>query len=196
MTAAPLHVEASDDGDRRHRALWLWLCVIAVLIAGLLLAIARISGCSGDGCAARRPAGGAPKTQAGEGATRAIKANTHVLAGAPSASIEVSGVDPAELAPGITSPLVVIVTNTGALRARITAASVAVGDASSRCTAAESIRTTAYDASIAGAATYLLPPHRTARIPLSISMLDSARNQDACKNARFPLTFHATAQQG
>jgi hypothetical protein len=199
MTDQPLHSEVDSQQERRRRGLlWLWLAVVVVLLAGLLTAIERLNGCSSTTCGPNAASGG---TRHGGGASptdspRSGHSTGQHRADASPISIRVSGKERGNLAPGITRPVVVTVRNTGTTPARITSADVLVGDASKSCAAAPSIRVTRYNAIRAGAATYDLIPGSAIRIPLKISMLDLTTNQNACKNARFPLTFHATAQQG
>lgn len=190
MTAQPRPTDAEDD-DRRHKALWLWLAIVAVLVAGLLTAIERLNGCDGTSC-------GPSSTHVGgaHDGPQSVTATNSSSGSVSDVSIEVSGSRPTKLAPGITRPVVLTVRNTGATPARITSASIRIGDASSGCNTGESMRVTNYISSAAGAAQYLIAPSQAVRIPLKISMLDLTTNQNACKNTRFPLTFQATAQRG
>ncbi|HEX3707385.1 MAG TPA: hypothetical protein VHV76_12220 [Mycobacteriales bacterium] len=200
MTDQTITTDATDDDDekRRRGLLWMWLAVVTVLLAGLLAAIDRYDGCSGT-CGGKISGG---STLAGGGTaapgneSQSAQSISPLGAGAAPASIRVSGSERGGLAPGMTSPVVIAITNTGHGPARITSARVVVGDASPTCTAADSIRVTHYDFSDPGAHHYDLAPGSAVRIPLTLSMLDLTTNQNACKNARFPLTFQATAQQG
>ncbi|HVY11915.1 MAG TPA: hypothetical protein VHB18_17390 [Mycobacteriales bacterium] len=192
MTDHPLGTASTDDESERRRRglLWLWLAVVAVLVAGLFTAIHGLNG-------SPRAFSGQPSGGGGSGsATASGQSTSPVGAQSRPVSIQVSGSQRGGLAPGVTSPVVVRVSNTGDKPARVTSARVLVGDASASCTAAESIRATKYNASALGAERYDVAPGQSIKIPLAISMLDLPSNQNACKNARFPLTFQATAQQG
>jgi hypothetical protein len=193
MTSYPLPGEIRDDeqAERRRGMIWLWLAVIAVLVAGLITLIARLNGCQGDTCGVD-----AAGTASASGGSQSVQSTSPHGAGSAAVSIAVSGSERGSLAPGATRPIAVSIVNTGGKPARVTSANVSVGNPSKACTAAASIRVTRYDASLPGALTYDLAPGATVTIPLTISMRDLRTNQNACKNASFPLTFHATAQQG
>jgi hypothetical protein len=199
MTSYSLPGNTRDDEDERRRRglIWLWIAIIVVLLAGVVALIARVSGCAGETCGAG--AGVGTHTVGGNGSPTGSQSSQSTSphgAAASSVSIQVSGSERGGLAPGMSSPVVVSIANTGDAPARITSAGVSVGDASKACPASASIRVTRYEAAATGAITYEVAPGSAVRIPLTISMLDLATNQNACKNARFPLTFHATAQQG
>jgi hypothetical protein len=200
MTDQALALETDDDERRRRGLLWLWLGIVVVLLAGLFAAIQGHDGCSSPRCPSI--AGGSTRVVGGNddgsdtGSTGFAASTKARSASAVAASIRVFGQERGGLAPGVTSPVLVTVTNTGDKPARVTSAHVVVGDASGSCTAADSIRVTHYDAAVPGAKRYDIAPGAAAHIPLSISMLDLASNQNACKNASFPLTFQASARQG
>lgn len=203
MTSYTLPESAHDDEDERRRRglIWLWFSIIVVLLAGLIALITRLNGCRGETCGssaqgATSAGGGSFNGGSNANSSSSAQSENSPGAGASSVSIRVSGSEQGGLAPGMTSPMVVSISNTGGQPARITSAGVAVGDASQSCTAANSIRVTHYDAATPGALSYDVAPGATVHIPLTISMLDLPTNQNACKNARFPLTFHATAKQG
>ena len=196
MTDYPIGMHTDDEEERRRRGLlWLWLAIVAVLLAGLVVAIERLSGCHGNCSGLSSTFRPGPSTDTATGTSRAVRSTVH-HAQAGGTSIRVSGSEPGGLAPGATSPLYVSVTNTGSQPAQVISAQVIVGDASASCRAADSIRTSHYSNSAAGSRQYEIRPGATVKIPLTISMLDLPRNQNACKNARFPLTFQASAQQG
>jgi hypothetical protein len=183
-----------DDDDRRRRGLiWLWFAILVVLLAGLLTVIERLNGCGETTCgASSNSADGGSRT----GDSQTVHSTTPQGASSSAVSINVTGSANGGLAPGATRPMVVSITNKGSKPARITTAGVSVGDASKTCSAASTIRVTTYSASAPGAASYDVAPGAAVRIPLTITMLDLPTNQNACKNALFPLTFYATAQQG
>lgn len=183
-----------QDDVRRPGLLWLWLAVLAVLLAGLVTAVLRLNGCGNSCGATANPPAGERNPMPGNSQT-ARSTSRH---SAPSASvaITVTGREKGALSPGVSRPVVVSIVNLGSRPARITSAGVTVGDATKACRAATSIRVTGYRSSAPGATRYELAPGAAARIPLRISMLDLPTNQNACKDASFPLTFHATARQG
>ncbi|HVW81275.1 MAG TPA: hypothetical protein VHB69_10100 [Mycobacteriales bacterium] len=186
MTDHPIPRSDTDDATRRRGLLWLWLAVVAVLLAGLVAAIVRLNGCGQTTCGA----GAANADRTGR------TSNSTTGAASVPVTVSVTGTERGDLAPGTTRPVVVSVANTGRRPARIISAGVTVGNASRACRAAAVIRVTGYNASAPGAARYVLAPGAVARIPLRIAMLDLPTNQNACENASFPLTFHATARQG
>jgi hypothetical protein len=192
MTSYTLPAERPDDDEDRRRGLvWLWFAVTVVLVAGLVVLIARLNGCHADTCGVN-----ATGTASGSGGSQSVQSTSPHGAGASTVSIAVSGSEHGGLTPGATRPMTVSIVNIGNKPARVTSASVSVGDPSQSCSAASSIRVTWYDASAPGALSYDLAPGAGVKIPLTISMRDLPTNQNACKNASFPLTFHATAQQG
>ena len=52
-----------------------------------------------------------------------------------------------------------------------------------------------YNASAAGAASYVVPGRGTRTVPLTIRLADVASNQDGCKGRKFTLTYSGTAEQ-
>ena len=189
MTAQPRPTDAEDDNSRR-KALWLWLAIVAVLVAGLLTAIERLNGCDGTSC-------GPSSTHVGgaHDGPQSVTATNGSSGSVSEVSIEISGTRPTELAPGFTRPGVRMVRNFCATPARITSATIRIGDASSGCNTGESIRVTNYISTAAGAPQYVIAPSHAVRIPLKISMLDLATNQNAFANTRYPPTVQATAQR-
>lgn len=192
MTSNTMPAERRDDDVERRRGLvWLWVAVIVVFIAGLIVLVARLNGCAADTCGV--DATGMPS---GSGGSQSVQSTSPHSAGTAAVSIAVSGSEHGGLAPGATRPVTVSIVNTGRKSAHITSAGVSVSDPSKACSASSSIRVTRYDAASPGAVSYDLAPGAAVKIPLTITMLDLPSNQNACKNASFPLTFHATAQQG
>jgi len=52
-----------------------------------------------------------------------------------------------------------------------------------------------YNASTAGAASYVVAARSTRTVPLTIRIADVASNQDGCKGRKFTLTYSGTAEQ-
>jgi hypothetical protein len=155
--------------------------VIAVLGVAIVVTATGSSGLSG---------GGAPQTIVGSSDGGAL---AHVHHGP---ALAVSGTSPHGLAPGVTRPITVTVRNSTDQHVRIKKVNVIVGNASSACRATGNITTTAYHAHAKGATAYVVWHNHAAHVPLTISMIDTETNQDACKGRAFPLTFSATGKKG
>ena len=99
-----------------------------------------------------------------------------------------------ELWPGHRAPLGVRVTSaaeaTGTVR--IVTLTVTVGGASSAC-GEENVTATGYTWA-PGTTAYTVAPGQTVVVPLSVTMVETGRNQDACQGATFPLRFAATTE--
>lgn len=205
---------------------WLWLAVIAVLVAvtGVIVlltgdsshppakvlgeAITRTPSPTPTPTSTSKPGNGPTSTGTGTGQTIASNNgngngngggggnNGNGNGGNPGHPITVTGSSPNGLAPGVTKTVTVTVTNPNNQAIKVTAASITVGDASASCKAAGNITTTSYDSSDPAAPLYVAGKNGgKAFVTLSITMLDTPVNQDACKSKSFPLTFTATGVQ-
>jgi hypothetical protein len=172
MTALP------SIAHRSRRAVWLLSAVIVVLVGGL--ALAMIGG----------PANPLPLA-------RKITGSAHGgIAKANRPTLIVHGSSPAFLAPGVTKRVTIRIRNPHHTPLTITSAWIRVGNASPTCTAKKNIRTASYHSKARGAAKYDVYLHHRVRIPLTLTMLDLPTNQDACKGARFPLSYRVTGRKG
>lgn len=100
------------------------------------------------------------------------------------ASLEVAGRVP-ELWPGRQVSLEVLVTNRGDSAFRISAIDVRVEDAAKDCTA-DNLAVTDFAGS---GGTYVVPAGATVVVPVPLTMLDLASNQDGCKGVSFPMRY-------
>ena len=189
---------ANDSSNRYPRSAWLIFVVVAVLavIAGSFL------GRSVRGVAS--PANlvaGTGEVVGGSSGTLAALSAKHL------APLRISGTQPRGLAPGVTKTVMVKIKNPNSVRVLILRAKVVVGDASESCRAHPNIRTTKYKASVPHAHRYVAPKHGTVQVPLTITMINRqdtgsrtlgtfvSGNQNACKGARFPISYRAKGQQ-
>jgi hypothetical protein len=163
---------------RLRRSTWLLSAVIVVLVGGLALTTM-----SSFASPARRTLA----TISGSGHGGVAQVNK--------AELIVHGSSPTFLAPGVTKKVMIRIRNPHKTIMVITDASIKVGDASEKCTAKKNITTTSYQLT-PGAKQYRVYLHHKVRIPLTLTMLDLPTNQDSCKGARFPLTYHATGREG
>jgi hypothetical protein len=154
--------------------------VIAVLGVAIVVTATGSSGLSG----------GSPQNFAGSSTGGAL---AHVHHGP---SLTVSGTSPHGLAPGVTRPVTVTVRNPTDQHVRLKKVKVIVSDASSACPAAGNIKTTTYHAHKKGATAYVVWHNHPAHVPLTITLINTNTNQDACKGQAFPLTFTATGKKG
>jgi hypothetical protein len=163
----------------RHlrRSTWLLSAVIVVLVGGLTLT--TISSFAS-------PSHRTLVSGAGDGGVAKV-VKTQLI---------VHGSSPAFLAPGVTRKVTIRIHNPHHTLMVINTAAVKVGDASEKCTARKNISTTRYDSAAPGAKRYVAYLHHKVRIPLTLTMLNLPTNQDACKGARFPLSYTATGQEG
>jgi hypothetical protein len=75
---------------------------------------------------------------------------------------------------------------------RLVSLTVAVGAASPAC-GSENVTATSYRWT-PGTTEYTVGPGQTVVVPLSVTMVETGRNQDACQGAAFPLRFSATTE--
>jgi hypothetical protein len=99
-----------------------------------------------------------------------------------------------ELWPGHRDALGVRVTSAAESPAtvRITGLTVTIGGASPEC-GAENVTATSYTWT-RGTTAYTVAPGQTVVVPLSVTMVETGRNQDACQGATFPIRFEATTE--
>jgi hypothetical protein len=99
------------------------------------------------------------------------------------------------LAPGTPSAVEVQVSNPNPSALVVQRVVVVAGDASPECRAGQ-LEVAAYDGELPGALRYPLPGGGSAVVPLAIQLVDLPRDQDACKDVVFPLTYRVTATGG
>lgn len=191
---------------RLRRTVWLWLLIIVALVGGATTAVALLvtspssppTKVLGEKIT-QTPTAAPNGVVSGTGSATANGAQVQPGNGNggsnPGHPITVTGTSPVGLAPGVTSPLVVTVTNPNNQDIRVTAVTISVGNATGGCPAAGNITTTSYVSTAPGAATYIAHKNGHVTVPLSITMVDTPVNQDMCKHVSFPLTFTATGQQ-
>ena len=75
---------------------------------------------------------------------------------------------------------------------RVTGLTVEVGAASATC-GRENVTATSYTW-VPGTTEYTVAPGQSVVVPLSITMVETGRNQDACQGALFPIRFAATTE--
>lgn len=100
------------------------------------------------------------------------------------------------LTPGHTSTLTVTLTNRGPATYRLVELDTTVLDANAACPAEGNVVVSPYRIGRADAPVYVIPLGGTVTVPLAVTFLSSSVNQDACRNATFPLRFTGTATRG
>lgn len=100
------------------------------------------------------------------------------------------------LAPGNTSTLTVTLTNRSPATYRLVELDTTVLDASAACRAEGNVVVSPYRLGRADVPVYVIPLGGTVTVPLAVTFLSSSVNQDACRNATFPLRFTGTATRG
>lgn len=76
---------------------------------------------------------------------------------------------------------------------RVLSLTITVGGASTAC-GPENVTATSYTWT-PGTTAYTVAPGQTVVVPLSITMVETGRNQDACQGTTFPIGFSATTEQ-
>jgi hypothetical protein len=100
------------------------------------------------------------------------------------------------LLPGRWTTLPVLVTNPNSQPIKVLTISATAKDASPACPAAANLSVLRYDATAAGATSYLVPGRGSLLLPLPIQLINVPnRNQNACKGVSFGLSFVGSAVQ-
>jgi hypothetical protein len=126
-------------------------------------------------------------------ATNALAGMLHAPAAfAAEPQLQISGSVP-DLPPGRPVTVEVRISNpsTSSASVRVMGLTATVSDAGTSCSAGN-VRVTAYHWTAAGR-TYTVAPGTRVVVPLTMTLLDSATNQDACQGARFPISFRVQA---
>lgn len=169
--------EVVADDLRRRRALWLLVPVVTV--SGYLL-----WGWQSGTFAADEQGKGAVST------SRTVTGSTESLAAARDTGLRLRAGSVEGLAPGVAKTVRVQITNDDADPVRLDRVDGVVSSAGlpDGC-AADALVVAPFAAPPAEAA---LAPGASREVAVSVSMPETGRNQDACKRARFSITFNAT----
>jgi hypothetical protein len=99
------------------------------------------------------------------------------------------------LVPGRWVTLPVLVNNPNSQTIKVLTVSVTARDASAACPAAGNLAVAGYDSTAGGSTAYLVPGHGSTVVPLPLQLVNTNKNQNACKRVSFGLSYAGTAMQ-